>query len=343
VVDAMKPSRWPAGLSFALLSAVAALGAAEAAGPAPSAHPVAVHAQTQIDAASEARRQRLGAVHNWGYWLSMFDVDRIHAAPHDLIVVDSQVSINNVFSRERSVAEVARMKQRPDGRARVLLAYLSIGEAERYRPYWRQEWYDLLAKPAWLGNENRRWVGNFAVQYWDDAWQRLVFDYLDTILAQGFDGIYFDRADAFSDWEKSHPSARADMVDFIARLAAHAHEKNPQFLVLMQNAEELIDDAPVLHAIDGIAKEDLLYGVRRAEEPNKPGDVEWSVEQLQRAQKAGRKVLVVEYLKDPAKMTAAASRLQEEGFVPYFAPRRLNCLNPPVPSDASALPAPACR
>jgi hypothetical protein len=33
----------------------------------------------------------------------------------------------------------------------------------------------------------------------------------------------------------------------------------------MQNAEELIEESSVLDAIDGIAKEDLLYGVRRAE------------------------------------------------------------------------------
>jgi cysteinyl-tRNA synthetase, unknown class len=230
----------------------------------------------------------------------------------------------------------------------VLLAYLSIGEAERYRPYWKQEWYGARTKPSWLGTENRKWVGNFAVKYWDEAWQQLIFGggdaYLDHILAQGFDGVYLDRADAYFDWEKSRPSARTDMADFIARLTAYAREKNPQFLIVMQNAEELIEDPLVLDAIDGIAKEDLLYGVRRAEEPNKPGDVDWSIDLLKQAQKAGRKVLVVEYLKDPAKIAAAAGRIREEGFVPYFAPRKLDCLNPPaVPNEAGILPDLLCR
>jgi cysteinyl-tRNA synthetase len=341
----------PVNLCLALASAAALLGtaiASHSAGLSASSHPAAaplvVHAQSQPDASIAARRRRLGAVHNWGYWLSTFDVDGVHAAPHDLMVVDSEVSANNTFSRERTPEEVTRMKQRPDRSTRVLLAYLSIGEAERYRPYWRQEWYDPLAKPAWLGGENRKWVGNFAVQYWDEAWQRLIFGYLDNIVAQGFDGVYLDRADAFFDWQKSHVSARSDMVDLIARLTAHARKKNPNFLIVMQNAEELIEEPLVLDAIDGIAKEDLLYGVRRAEEANKPDDVEWSIELLQKAQKAGRKVLVVEYLKDPAKMAAAASRILEEGFVPYFAPRKLNCLNPPVvPTESGALPAASCR
>jgi endo-alpha-1,4-polygalactosaminidase (GH114 family) len=106
----------------------------------------------------------------------------------------------------------------------------------------------------------------------------------------------------------------------------------------------LLEDPPVLEAIDGIAKEDLLYGVRRAQEPNKPGDVTWSIELLHAAQQAGRKVLVVEYLKDPEKMTAAAERTREEGFVPYFAPRRLQCLNPPaVPNESGSLPEHPCR
>jgi len=347
----MKPSGSSAGRSLTLASAVAVLGAAVTAGaaglppsPRPAAVPLVVHAQAQTDAAAAVRRRRLGAVRNWGYWLSTFDVDGVHAAPHDLMVVDSEVSANSTFSRERSPEEVARMKRRPDGSARVLLAYLSIAEAERYRPYWRQEWYDPLAKPAWLGGENRRWVGNFAVQYWDEAWQRLIFGYLDNILAQGFDGVYLDRADAFFDWQKSHLSARSDMADLIAHLTAYARKKNPHFLIVMQNAEELIEDPLVLDAIDGIAKEDLLYGVRRAEEPNKPDDVEWSIGLLRKAQNAGRKVLVVEYLKDPAKIAAAASRILEEGFVPYFAPRKLNCLNPPaVPNDAGTMPDHPCR
>ncbi len=275
----------------------------------------------QITGTAAERRHRIGTVGNWGYWLSSFDAAGVATAPHDLLVIDSEISANRTFERQYLSDEVARIKRRPDGSPRVLLAYLSIGEAERYRPYWRQEWYDVAKKPGWLDKENRRWAGNFAVKFWQPEWQQLIFgtpeSYLDRIVAQGFDGVYLDRADAFFQWRKLQPTSRA---------------------------EELLEDVPVLDAIDGIAKEDLLYGVRRAEEPNKPDDVAWSVQLLQMAQNAGRKVLVVEYLKDREKMVAAASRIREEGFVPYFAPRRLHCLNPPAVSDASGLlPDHPCR
>jgi cysteinyl-tRNA synthetase, unknown class len=298
--------------------------------------------------AGEERLRRLRAINDWGYWLASFDVARVAAAPHDLMVIDSEISDGKRFEREFSPEEVARMRMRPDGRARILLAYLSIGEAERYRPYWKEEWDDAAKKPPWLDRENSRWKGNFAVQFWEPDWQRLIFggpgSHLDRIVAQGFDGVYLDRADAFFEWRRRHPSAAADMASFIARLAQHARAQRPEFLVVMQNAEELLDDPTVLDAIDGIAKEDLLYGVRHAEEPNRPEDVTWSIDLLRKAQAAGRRVLVVEYLKEAEKIAAAATRIREEGFVPYFAPRLLNCLNPPaVPDAAGRLPPTRCK
>jgi cysteinyl-tRNA synthetase len=302
----------------------------------------------KADPASARRRQRLNTVKHWGYWLSSFDINEVVGSPHDLMVVDNGVSANRRFKRGRSPSEVASMKQRPNGGPRVLLSYLSIGEAERYRPYWRPEWHDEARRPPWLGKVNPNWDGNYAVQYWHPEWQGLIFgtpeSYLDIIMDQGFDGVYLDRADAFLQWEATQPQARADMARFIRALADYARQKNPDFLVVMQNAEELLDDPKVLEAIDGIAKEDLLYGVDDAEQPNRPEDVKYSLQQLRFAKDAGRKVLVVEYLSDPAKMEEAARVIRSAGFVPYFARRLLNCLNPPAIADAGgALPPHPCQ
>jgi cysteinyl-tRNA synthetase len=318
------------------------------AGPSPAGPAIRQAQATQSAGPAAERARRMAAVGNWGYWLSSATMGGVAAATHDLLVVDSEISFNRQFEREYSPEEVARMKRRPDGSPRVLLAYLSIGEAERYRPYWHPEWYDQAKKPAWLDKENRRWAGNYLVRYWDPEWQRLIFgtpeSYLDRVVAQGFDGVYLDRADAYSQWRKENRSAQADMVTFIARLSEYARKMKPDFRVILQNAEELLEDKTLFATVDGIAKEDLLFGVRRAEEPNQPKEVEWSIELLRLAREGSRKVLVVEYLKDPTKMAVAAVRLLDEGFVPYFAPRQLHCLNPPVVLDASGkLPEHHCR
>jgi cysteinyl-tRNA synthetase len=321
------------------LAWVAALAAVIAAGSTPPA---------TGDEASAQRAQRLNAVAHWGYWLSGFDVDAVAAAPHDLMVIDNGVSARRKFVRERTAEEVARMKQRSNGGARILLSYLSIGEAERYRAYWRPEWHEPGKGPPWLGEANPNWDGNYAVQFWHPDWRRLMFgtpeSYVDTIIAQGFDGMYLDRADAFEQWEASHPSARSDMVSFLTELADYARAKNPRFLVIMQNAEELLDEPAVLDSIDGIAKEDLLYGVDGPAEPNQPDEVTDSLLQLRIALGTGRKVLVVEYLSELAKMEEAAKHIRAEGFVPYFAPRLLDCLNPPaVPGANRTLPPHPCH
>ncbi len=46
----------------------------------------------------------------------------------------------------------------------IPIAYVSIGEAENYRFYWKSEWDSV--PPDWLGEENPEWHGNYAVKYW---------------------------------------------------------------------------------------------------------------------------------------------------------------------------------
>ena len=345
-------------IAFGATVVIAAVGRAPSfANPAASvrkeAAPGVLRVQLEQDSAAAERRRRIGAVRNWGYLLNSIDAAIVASAPHQLLVIDNGISANRRFVRELArEGEVARMKQHPDGSPRILLAYLSIGEAERYRSYWRPEWYDTAKRPVWLGDVNPIWDGNYDVQFWHPDWQRLMFGapeaYLDRILAQGFDGAFLDRADVWAKWEKVRPSARADMVTFVRRLAEHARKRSPDFLMVMQNAEELLDDTQLMSAIDGVAKEDLLYGIDHTEAANRPEDVTGSLKYLQMARRAGRKVLVVEYLSDPIKMTAASKRIVEQGFVPYFAPRLLNCLNPPAVSAtpgsaAAALPEHPCR
>jgi cysteinyl-tRNA synthetase len=133
----MKTCNSPASL----LSVAASLAGTLLAASLANAEP-AVATQPQSDDAAIHRRQQMEPVRNWGYWLSSFEVRSVAAAPHDLLVVDSEMSADRTFERELTPAEVVRMKHRPDGSPRVLLAYLSIGEADRYRPYWQQDWYD---------------------------------------------------------------------------------------------------------------------------------------------------------------------------------------------------------
>jgi cysteinyl-tRNA synthetase len=291
-------------------------------------------------AAERARKARLAAVASWGYQLRRIDPSAFAAASVDLLVVDHAIAANRTFYREFTPGEVATMAARADGRRRIVLAYLSIGEAERYRFYWQPAWHEEAGRPTWLGAVNAQWAGNYLVRFWDPAWQRLVYGspdaYLERILAQGFDGIYLDRADAWSEWTAERPSARRDMAALVARLAAHARGIRPETIVVMQNAEELIEEPSVRRSIDAIAKEDLVFGIDHQEGRNSAADLASSVAHLRRARRAGLPVLLVEYLTDAGKASEVSRFAAREGFIASFALRGLHALTtaPPTPGDA---------
>jgi cysteinyl-tRNA synthetase len=197
----------------------AALAAAEARGYLAFAadrrqldHVPAYPPQPRRSAAGDVKR--LKDARNWLYVLDLHELGTrdaalaaLRAAPHDVLVIDADHD-RTPLTRE----EVASLRERPDHARRLVIAYLSIGEAERYRPYWKESWDE--ARPAWLIEENKAWPGNFRVRYADRGWQALVFgndgSELARIIAAGFDGVWLDRVDAF---EACEPPQDPDKED----------------------------------------------------------------------------------------------------------------------------------
>jgi len=120
------------------------------------------------------------------------------ASGFDLIVMD--YSYDGSDSGKFRPEEIAALKSTLNGK---VISYMSIGEAETYRWYWQKQWdadHDGRpdpGAPSWLDKENPHWKGNYKVRYWEAGWQDIIFDYLDTIIAQGFDGVYLDIVDAY--------------------------------------------------------------------------------------------------------------------------------------------------
>jgi len=106
---------------------------------------------------------------------------------------------NEAFTEE----EIQQLKQKKNGNERLVIAYMSIGEAEDYRFYWNECWNST--PPAWLVEENPNWEGNYKVKYWDKDWKNLIYGsetaYLNIIINAGFDGVYLDIIDGFQYFE----------------------------------------------------------------------------------------------------------------------------------------------
>jgi cysteinyl-tRNA synthetase, unknown class len=130
---------------------------------------------------------------------SMF-IYAVTATNYDLLIVDLFFNAESIFT----ASEVEELRAKANGGRRLVIAYMSVGEAENYRWYWQSGWNP--GSPAWLGAENPDWPGNFTVKYWDPEWQKIIYgndgSYLKKILDAGFDGVYLDRIDAFEYYER---------------------------------------------------------------------------------------------------------------------------------------------
>ncbi len=126
-------------------------------------------------------------------------INAIKATNYDLIIMDLFFEDGAVFT----LTEINQLKAKSNGGSRLVLCYMSIGEAEDYRYYWQASWN--TKKPEWMDNENPDWPGNYKVKYWEKDWQDVIFGnddaYIKKILNAGFDGVYLDIIDAFEYYE----------------------------------------------------------------------------------------------------------------------------------------------
>ncbi|SFT50345.1 cysteinyl-tRNA synthetase, unknown class [Selenomonas sp. GACV-9] len=118
---------------------------------------------------------------------------KLEQSPYDLLILDLYCE-----DRPLTAAEVQRLQHKPQGGRRLVYAYMSVGEAETYRAYWRPEWQ--AKRPDWMAEENEDW-GSHRVKYWRPEWQAILYGspsaYLDTIMQAGFDGAFLDVIDVY--------------------------------------------------------------------------------------------------------------------------------------------------
>jgi cysteinyl-tRNA synthetase len=242
-------------------------------------------------ASGAGTRADLSVVGTWAIQLQDVDLAAIAAADLDVVVID--YSADGSAAGEYAASEIASLK----ASGKTVLAYFSIGEAEDYRFYWKSSW--ATNPPAWLGEENPDWPGNYKVKYWTSGWwNKALGPYLDRILAAGFDGVYLDLIDSYwywgSDQDLGVKRSANRMAKLVEKIALYARAANgEQFIIVPQNGISIIDDSSsswrtrYLAAADAFGAESLFYDI-------------WSgADQAYRLglfAEAGKKVFNIEYI-----------------------------------------------
>ena len=145
--------------------------------------------------ASPERARDLRSVRTWAVQLQGFErpgaVRLLRISDYELLVVDAPDSVRGQerFDTRGMVEQLTRRH--------LCLAYLNVGQAERYRTYWRETWRaptkESAGDPAFLLTvDPDGWVGDYPVAYWDPTWKSIVRARVERLAALGFDGVYCD-------------------------------------------------------------------------------------------------------------------------------------------------------
>jgi len=235
--------------------------------PAPFNHPTAESVQG---------RPRLGDITHWLYLIGTFPepdiVEKIIPSEYDLVVMDYIPSIEGETTYPM-VEVVMQLQNAPH--PKLVLAYIDIGEAEDYRIYWQPSWE--VGDPNWItGNDPDGWEGNYPVAFWYDEWQVIWLGeggVLEQILGAGFDGVYLDWIEAYSD-ENVIAVAEDDEVDpweeiiwWIDDISQFIKSRCTECVVVAQNAAELVESDDYVAAIDALAQEQVWFDGGADNEP----------------------------------------------------------------------------
>ncbi len=318
------------------------------------------------DAMSEP--MALADVAYWAYQLQSISepgaVDGLVASHYDMLVLEP--TRTDWSSDDRSFdtkGMAAQLKSSPasDGAYRKLvIAYIDIGEAEDWRWYWDPAWpeWDCEGEPPaeWpdyvLACDPDGWTGNYPVAYWDEDWKDIIIygqhtgshpdrDYtsaVDEAIKDGFDGIYLDWVEGYENTDVITAAQAAgldpalEMIEFIQEMRDYATTRNPNFVIIQQNAAAMIDGHPGLTGtIDGIAQEAIWYDGDATDGWNDPDGYDWIndagltdyyISYLDRYLVAGLPVLNCEYAL--AHASAAYANSHARGYVPYVTRRSLS-------------------
>ena len=216
------------------------------------------------------------------HWFYYIDVDlsdaslvQIVESTYDMVVIDFISSESN--NTDYLLAEaIERMHQAEH--PKLVIAYIDIGQAEDFRSYWDPEW--SIGDPEWIiGLDPDGWEGNYPVAFWWEDYREIWVGeggYLDGIIETGFDGIYLDWVEAYSDENVLVFAAdegvdpREEMIWWVTDIAEYTRGQIPGFIVIAQNAAELAVSDNYLEVIDAIAQEQTWFDGGADNHP--PGD-----------------------------------------------------------------------
>jgi len=316
----------------------------------------------------------LSQVKYWAYQLQDLSepgaVDKLDKSNYDMLVLEPTrtdwSSDDRYFNTKVMVSQLRNSKASDGVHRKMLMAYIDIGEAENWRWYWTwsRVWGKGEPRPAdWpdyiLTHDPDGWEGCFPVAYWNEKWKDIAIygrnhdsnpdrDYnsiIDEVIKDGFDGIYLDWVEAFendaviAEAQRQEKDTEVEMIQFIQEIKSYATLRDPDFIIIQQNAAALCEGhSELFSVIDAISQEAIWYDGSAFDDWNAPDGydiandsylTDYYLEYLDQYIEAGLTVFNCEYALRHA--DKAYSESYSKGYTPYCTRRSLSRLTTTTP------------
>ncbi|MCP3926483.1 MAG: glycoside hydrolase, end-alpha-1,4-polygalactosaminidase [Desulfobacterales bacterium] len=225
-----------------------------------------------------SRKTRLKKTMSWMYQIQGLEtksqINALAKTPYPLLVVEPNFNHRDMTDFDcKSMTKKLRVM--PNGKNRLILAYIDVGQAEGWRTYWKKSWVAPTVKkkgtPEFLVTvDPDGWENCYPVAYWKKGWKKIWVGkngLIEQLAKMCFDGVYIDWVEAYDDdlirvaAKKDRINPEIEMIKFVEEIGKAGKRVIKDFLVVPQNAPFLIDTAPKRYAaaIDALAVEDTWF------------------------------------------------------------------------------------
>ncbi len=212
-------------------------------------------------------------------------------------------------------------------RRRTVLAYLSLGEAERSRDFFAN-----LRRAGILIGPNPTWPDASYLDLRRPDWTRLVLeDLVPRALASGFSGLFLDTLDDAVALETQDPARYRGMKRAASDLVLALRHEYPDIVLMANRGYDLMPQ--IAGSLDILLGESVLSTFdpeTKAYHRVAADDAAWQISALREARRLNPRLrlFTLDYW-DPADRSGVRRLYQEErtnGFVPYVSTRQLDSL-----------------
>lgn len=259
-------------------------------------------------------------------WLCYYGDDRrvLDVEGYDLLLVESE-----------GVGEVTEEEKR----GRTVVAYMSVGELERYRWY-----YPDVKDKAWVYDVNPDWPDSRLVDVRSREWQDLVIDEVaQVIMDLGYDGFILDNVDTPEALLRADAEFFAGAADAMVGLINRLRATYPDAVIIANNGLSIVPrcgDALDAMMYEGTQSTWTREGNAYVYGEITPQQKAWQRPRFNRVRAAGVPILALEYadLSDKAEVERIYELCRKAKTNPFVSIRALTWFPglenlPPLPDD----------